>query len=103
MTDEKTYDASDPKDVKDAVKTAKNRDARQREALRTIMSDPQSRFWVYCLLERCHPTQNPFSSNALHTAFNCGEQNIGLQLLAELHNCSVDLYLTMMKENSPDV
>lgn len=101
MTDEYTpRDVSDPKQVAKAVKAGKAKDERIEDALRGIMGTPEGRMWIWSLLDKCQPFRTPFSSDALRMAHNCGEANIGLRLIAELHACDTELYLLMMKENS---
>lgn len=93
------YDSSDRKAVASATKHAKNKDERMQEALRGIMQMKEGRAWIKTVLERCEPFRTPFSSDPLKMSFNCGRADIGLQLIAELHACSDELYLVMMKEN----
>jgi hypothetical protein len=97
--DDLPFDTSDPKAVQASVKKAKSREAIIAEGLKSIMGSEPGRKWVHSLLVRTHPGSSPFSSDPYLTAFRAGEQNIGLQLIAELHACSTDLYLIMMKEN----
>lgn len=100
MTEEaKPFDSSDPKDVQGRIKTIKQKEALNREALRAVMSSEGGRGWMHSLLVRCHPYTTPFNSDALLMSHNCGEANIGLQIVAELHAVSPELYLEMMKEN----
>src|SRR4051812_32192864 len=99
MTDDGLHDTSDPKQVAKAVKTAKGKEVELREALRLIMGSEPGRRWVHDLLKRCAPYANPFRDDPLRTAFACGEMNIGQQLIVDLHACSTELYLQMMKEN----
>ncbi len=99
MNDEIQRDTSDPKQVNRAIKSAKARDTELQEALRSIMSSEPGRRWIHALLQKCGPFINPFRTDPLMMAFNCGEMNIGQQLLTELHACSTELYLQMMKEN----
>lgn len=98
MTD--LYDASDSKVVDKSIKSAKDRAARLREALKGIMSGPSGREWLYHLLVDFESAyQSPFSKDPILMAYQCGGHNIVLQLLIEMENCSPDLYLTMVKEN----
>lgn len=97
MTD--AYDASDPKAVKAAIKDTKTKETIAREGLREAMSSEQGRKWLHALLLKCDPFRSPFSTDALIMSKNCGEANIGLQIIAEMHEVSPDLYLLMMKEN----
>lgn len=100
MTDEPLRDVSDPKAIQAALKTAKSFDDRAREGLHNMMRDPNGRAWLYRMLDVCHPFRNAFSSDALIMAHNCGEVNIGLQIIADMQECSPELYLQTMKENN---
>lgn len=102
MTDEKQFDSSEPRDVQKRIKSVKQKDALNKEALRTIMASQPGRAWIHSLLIRCRPYSSPFNSDALLMAHNCGEANIGLQVIAELHDVSPELYLLMMKESQND-
>lgn len=98
MTD--LRDTSDPKQVQRAIKTSKERNEARAEGLRQVLSTKEGRLWLHDLIETCGPYRSPFSPDAIRMAFNCGEANIGLRLVAEAHAVSADLYLAMMKENS---
>ena len=102
LSDEQSesYDTSD----KEQVNKARKRDARTRadrlEFVEAAMTTPQGRAWFYDLLARCHVVRTPFSANDPYgTAFKCGEQNIGLQILDDIQTVSSDTYLTMITEN----
>ena len=95
----KIFDSSDSKAVAKRIKLDKDKGAILREALVSIMQTPSGRSWIKSVLDRCSPYRSPFSTDPVQMAFNCGEANIGLQLVAELHAASADLYLQMMKEN----
>lgn len=94
-----TYDSSSPKEVTEKAKASKAFDIRAKEGLKAIMGDPTGRTWLYRLLTLCDPYTNCFSSDPLHMAMRCGETNIGLQVIADMHEASPELYLLMMKEN----
>lgn len=93
------FDSSDRKAVDKSIKASKDRDVILREALVGIMQTPSGRSWIKSLLDKCRPFRTPFSNDPIQMGYNCGEANIGLQLIAELHAASADLYLVMMKEN----
>ena len=70
---------------------------------------------IYALLEHRHGRRmlwwllriggiggQPFATNALITAFNCGELNIGQQILARIITVSPEGYVKMMKENQDE-
>lgn len=92
-------DASDPKELRDAVKKEKTREQVAKDGLLATMSTVSGRAWLHSFLLKCAPFRSPFSSDALQMSFNAGEANIGLQLIAEMDEASPDLYLQMMKEN----
>jgi hypothetical protein len=94
-----TYDASDPKAVKAAIKDTKSAEAIAREGLKQTMQTEPGRKWLYRLLLMCDPFRNPFNPDALEMARRCGEVNVGLQLIADMDEVSPELYLQMMKEN----
>lgn len=95
-------DLSDAKSVKKAQREAALRLAQQRLVLVEIMSSPTGRTWVYDLLAACGIGQTPFATDPYCTAFNCGQQNIGLRLMSEFQSAAPHEYIQMMKENSPD-
>lgn len=95
-------DLTDPKSVKKAQREAALRLAQQRLVLVEIMSTPTGRTWVYDLLAACGIGQTPFATDPYCTAFNCGQQNIGLRLMSEFQSAAPHEYIQMMKENSPD-
>lgn len=98
MTDE-IRDASDPKQVAEAIKEAKGRDQLAREGLRQAMATEAGRAWLHRLLMWADPFRNPFNSDPTLMAFRCGEANIGQQAIADMHDVSPELYLQIMKEN----
>jgi len=99
MTDTTIQDVSDPRQVEKAIKASKTKDEVRAEGLLQTMKSVQGRAWLYDLIEKCGPGQNPFSPDALRMAFNCGELNIGNQIVGQCNTVSAELYLVMMKEN----
>ncbi len=95
-----TYDSSDPRTVEKATKDTKTKEVLRKEGMRQVMSTEPGRAWMHGLLESTGPFRSPYSSDPIAMARNCGEANIGLRLIAELHACSTELYLLMMKENT---
>jgi hypothetical protein len=93
-------DASDPKAIQASIKEAKSKDDRAKEGLHSLMRDVNGRAWLYRVLMFCDPYRSPFSTDALVMAKNCGEANIGLQIIADMQECSPELYLQTMKENN---
>ncbi len=93
------YDANDEKQVKKARKQAEFDKALELDVIKNVMASAPGRRWIYSWLERCHIYGNTFILGAPDgTAFNCGEENIGKQLLADVQTAAPDLYLTMIQE-----
>ena len=97
--EEAARDVGDLRSVKAVEKEVKSEAQLLSEHLRTMMLDQMGRKWFYKLLSSCHILRNPFSSDPLRTAFECGEMNIGQQVFLELQAACPDLYLQMMEEN----
>lgn len=88
--------------AKQAAKDAKLLEAQRAEVLRQLMSTTAGRRWLHDLLAVCGVGRTPYTTDPYDTAFNCGQQNIGLRLLAESMSAAPGSYLEMMKENSND-
>lgn len=94
-----SYNASDEKQVAKATKKAEFDKALRFDVIKSIMSTAPGRSWIYNWLYKCHVFHTPFIAGQQDaTAFNCGEQNIGLFLLAEVQAAAPDLYLQMVTE-----
>jgi hypothetical protein len=94
------YDASNPRHIRKAEKRARSIEASSALYLHATMATVEGRAWFYALLERCHVFHQPFNLNALQTAFNCGEMNIGQIILAEIMVICPDQYLFMLREHT---
>lgn len=76
------------------------RDAIAREnGLRLLLSTADGRRFVWLFLADCGVFRNPFTGNALNTAFAAGELNVGQRLLAEITEAAPEQFLLMQKEN----
>lgn len=53
-------------------------------AVRGLLSSVEGRSYLWWLLEITRYGVNPFAADAERTAFNCGEYNVGLQILAHI-------------------
>jgi hypothetical protein len=93
-------DTSDAKQVQSAIKKAKTKDEVREEGLRQLLASAQGRAWMWGLLSDCDPYRTPFNTDPIQMGFNCGESNVGLKLIAEIHRVAPESYLMMMKENS---
>lgn len=62
----------------------------------------EGREFFYWLLELGRIGRNPFTANALTTSFNCGEQNVGLQIQAYIIATAPKDYLKMLTEKEEE-
>lgn len=73
------------------------------DAVRAMFEHHATRRYLWWLLAISNAIgNNAFTSNALTTAFACGEQNIGQQVLAHMLEVAPDGFLTLMKENADE-
>jgi len=97
---EEIYDSSDPASVNRARKKAAREKAERLRVCQALLTHPDTRKWVFDLLNACHIYSNPFvPGQADTTAFNLGEQNVGKRLLVDFTTADPALYNTMLKEN----
>lgn len=95
---EQPYDTSDTEQVVRAKKRSARTRADRLEFVRAAMSHEQGRAWFYDLLNKCKVINTPFTDDPYRTAFKCGEQNIGLQVLSDIQDAAPELYIVMVKE-----
>ena len=94
------YDASDPQQVNNARKKAGRVKYQSEHVVKTILSTPEGRTWMYELLTLCSTFTHSHSAGDSHsTAFNCGRQSIGHALLAYVMAASPEKYPIMCSEN----
>lgn len=73
------------------------------DAVRAMLQHQSTRRYLYWLLDIGKAIgQNAFSGNALSTAFQCGEQNVGQQVMAHLIEVSPDGFLTLLRERQDE-
>lgn len=96
-----TYNNSNRKNIREAEKTEKLADANRIAYTKQIMSSLFGRAWMYQLLSRCNIFHIPFVAGMSDvTSFNCGSQNIGLPIFAEVTTHCPNEYALMMQEAS---
>lgn len=78
-------------------KLAKGEAQQIKNFLQAAMRRPEGLAFLYNLLSQCHCWQTAFTTDPHVTAFNLGEQNIGLQLTAALIEASEAGYLEVLK------
>lgn len=92
------YNAANTKHIRAAEKAAKLAALERKGVVIGLMSSASGRKWVWDWLAHCHCFSTPWAGVAATTDFNCGEQNIGLQLLGEVIAAAPDQYIQMMRE-----
>lgn len=70
------------------------------EAVRALLSVPRGRKYLWWLLTIGKIGTQPFAPNALNTSFNCGELNVGNQILAHIISVDPAGYVRMMQEQA---
>jgi hypothetical protein len=70
------------------------------EDIKWLMAHKAGRRLAWRLLERAGVYRTSFNNSGSITAFNEGQRNMGLFLLAELQEISPDNYLAMIKERN---
>jgi hypothetical protein len=93
-----SYDASDPKQVKDRIKQLRVQENIKDDLLRRIMETREGRSWFFEILESAHIWRSSFSVEALAMGFAEGERNMGLRLLADLMRACPARYIEMVQE-----
>lgn len=72
--------------------------------LQTVLKTPQGRRVLWRLLQACRVNQHSFvPGDTSATAFHCGQQSIGLFLLAEIVDASPSAYQQMRGEYISEV
>jgi len=94
-----SYDTSDNEAVNKVRKRAARTRADRLKFVEAAMSMEQGRAWFYDLLLRCKVISTPFSVDPYETAFRCGTQNVGLQVLDDIQTAAPEQYALMMSEN----
>jgi hypothetical protein len=74
----------------------------EAEDLKWLMANKRGRRFVHGVLEHAGVWRLSFHTNALQMAFNEGQRNEGLVLLAKLTQHCPELYAQMLKEHSED-
>jgi len=92
------YDTSDQEQVQKAKKRTARTRADRLEFVRAAMLHEQGRAWFYDILLKCKVISSPFTDDPYRTAFKCGEQNIGLQIMMDIQDAAPEQYLIMVRE-----
>lgn len=71
-------------------------------AVSKALHDAEGRKFLWWLLQIGRVGTQPYSGNALNTAFACGELNIGQQILDRIISNFPEDYVVMMKERNDE-
>ena len=71
-------------------------------ATRALLRSPDGKIFLWWMLDITRYGLTPYSGNALATAFNCGELNIGQQLLARMTTVDPEGFLNLLQERNND-
>lgn len=86
------------KDVK-AMNRRQRRDEQARlNRIRKTWSDPDQRAYLWEFMAWAGVNRVPFAGSSNQTNFNCGMQNAGNRILADVQEACPDLYLVAMQE-----
>ncbi len=92
------YNASDTRQIRAALKRSKADRALDDGVLLALMTTQQGRAWMWRMIGRCHAFRTPYTGENNATNFQLGEQNIGLELIADLLRACPDQFIFMMRE-----
>lgn len=98
MRDERAEKRKNDKQRKAAAFAAVQRN----EFVKAALSTKEGKAYFYWLLEICNMGRNPYAVNALSTAFNCGEMNIGQQVQAHIIENAPAKFLEMLAEKEKE-
>lgn len=92
--------AADARQVSRKRDRAKADEAIAGVVVRALMSTVDGRRYIWLRLSSMHIFSSTFTTNALTSAFQEGERNVGLQLYAEVTRFAPQAVFQMMVENS---
>ena len=98
MTEQKPYDPSDEEQVEARGKQRKWTQAQQDLWLSDQLKRYEGRRYFWGLLSDMGVFNNPFHQSNAQTAFNCGMQNAGQRVLADITRAAPEQYVIMMRE-----
>lgn len=96
---DKPFDAGDAEQVNARQQKVAIREKRIDSGLALVLGHPDSRLWLFDLLEKAEPFGEPFTGNST-TFYNAGKQAWAKKLTATMLDHHLDAYSKMMKENN---
>lgn len=98
LIEPREFDAGDKADVRKRARESKRNETQRIDTLKTIMSAPNGRAYIWWLLGQCGVYRTSVSTDPHRTYFNEGQRNIGLMVFAELHEHCAGDYQRMVNE-----
>lgn len=95
---EAPYNAGDPVAIRRQQDKIKEMERRRINGLKAIVDNPDSRVWLWNLLEFCGIARISFTGNS-ETFFLEGGRNVGLKIQADLTRHFPESYIGMMRDN----
>ncbi|SNR73731.1 hypothetical protein SAMN05192560_0776 [Methylobacillus rhizosphaerae] len=99
----------DPNDINGQQKIEETAERKRKVAVdqevadfKWLMESKRGRRIVWGWLERCGVFRLSFNANSMTMAFNEGNRNLGLSLIAKIHALCPESYSVMVKENTND-
>jgi hypothetical protein len=92
--------AADRKWVREQEKAAKLVDVRNQTVVVALMGSPDGRAYIWDKLATAHIFAATFSTDPLQMAFNEGQRNQGLLLLADITQWCPDQFILAMRESN---
>lgn len=90
--------AADPRAVREAEKREKNRARQRADAYKQLLDLPAGRLVLWDLLDGTNVFATTFDTNGARMAFNEGQRNVGLRVLATITDVRPDAFLLMQRE-----
>lgn len=85
--------------AKAARKIATLEESMMDKAISALAESAEGRLFLWWLLQQGRVGTQPFTSNALTTAFQCGELNIGNIILERIIRADPAIYVRLQQEN----
>ena len=91
--------AADPRQLKEAKLTEKDRRKNEVEDLKSLRALPAFRRFYWRYLQECGVFKSSFTGSS-ETFFNEGRRDIGLRMMADLNESNPAVYASLVTENN---
>jgi len=101
--DDEKAEREQKKRQKVMLRKAREEEFRRGQAVSALLQHRDGREYLWWLLDIGKAIgENAFTGHALSTSFNCGEQNVGQQIMGHIIQIDPDGFLKMMKERQDE-